>query len=534
MHGRSANPARTHHPQSVYAAVRTLRKALDHCQELVFILDEDGVIQYANRACEILTGFTSRELSACKLDQIAAELPKYPNWRFMHDRALELGVFRGTGGVRCKHGGIAEVDLAITVVHHPRTNIATLACTGRAVAVQHAIRSGSDRLPGAEAIGALAGGIAHDFNNLLMGIGAYAEIALLNTAPEHPAHHNLQEIQAVVRRASDLTRKLLTFGTGSSQGKQLVSLNWIIEDVAGMLARIIDEDIEVRVSLGKKVGTIHADPGQIGQVLLNLAVNARDAMPRGGELVIETQSIQVEENFAATHPGIRPGHHVLLTVSDTGHGIRAEQLGRIFEPYYTTKPEGKGSGLGLAIVRSIVEQSGGAIDAESSPGVGTAFKIYFPVAARSKIKPPVPWRDDTPVPRGQESLLIVEDAPALRRSVADYFSSLGYKVISAATGAEAICQLRQNGEHISLVIADVVMPQVSGPEFARSVALLEPHACVLFVSGYTDEVLLRKGVQKPETNFLQKPFSLKSLAVKVREMLDQPAAPRATAAAAGR
>jgi PAS domain S-box-containing protein len=532
MHGRNAKPL--YPPRRLYAAVRTLRKALDHCQELVFITDHDGVIQYANRACEILTGYDVRNLENRKIDSIAAELPKGLNWPFMRDRALELGVFRGMTGIRCKSGSIAELDLAMTVVRHPPTRTVTLACTGRAVALRHAIRSGREQMAGTEAIGALAGGIAHDFNNLLMVIGAYAEIGLMNTAAEHPAHRNLQEIQSVVRRASSLTRKLLTFGGQNPKGQQLVSINWIIEDFAGMLARIIEEDIEIRVSLGKEVGMINADPGQIGQVLLNLAVNARDAMPRGGQLTVETQTVQIDSRFAVSHPELQPGEHVVLTVSDTGHGIRTEQLSRIFEPYYTTKPEGKGTGLGLAIVRSIVQQSHGAIEAESSPALGTSFKLYFPLAVTTSRKPPVPWRDEAPVPRGHESLLIVEDSAMLRQSAAEYLSSLGYNVTSAASGPEALQALRKTPNPIALIVADVIMPQMSGPEFARAMTSVWPRTKVLFVSGHTDEVLQRKGVNELGPNFIQKPFSLNSLAVKIREMLDQPVRARAAAASAAR
>ncbi|HKW16718.1 MAG TPA: ATP-binding protein [Terriglobales bacterium] len=521
------------HHRKISAAVRTLRRAIEQCQELVFVTDVGGAIQYANPACEILTGFTSSELLETRIDHLAVELPKGQAWRFLRDRALETGVFRGALGVRCKNGSVAELDLAITVVRDPHTQAASLVCTALAVAVQREISIKPARAQAMHAIDALASGVLHDFNNLLMVIGAYAEMGLPTLPAEHAARRNLQEIQAAVRRASDLTRRLLMIGRRPSRGQQLVSINWIIEDTAAMLSRILEEDIEVRVSLGKHVGMLRADPGQIEQVLLNLAVNARDAMPNGGRLLIETESVQVDEGLARKHRAIKPGEHVLLTVSDSGHGMLPDQLARIFEPYYTTKAPGKGTGLGLAIVHSIVQQSGGCISAESKPGAGTSFKIYLPIEAPLGKKAPASCREEIIVPRGDESLLIVEDAEALRQPMAEFLSSLGYRVNSAVDGEEALRLLEHNAR-VDLIIADVVMPRMSGPEFARQVSLRWPHTKTLFVSGHAENVALRKGVASVGKNFLQKPFPLKTLAVEVRKVLRESAPARAAAAAAGR
>ncbi len=509
----------------------TLRRAVEPSQELVFITDASGVVQYVNSACQLLTGYDALDLVERNLGQIAAELAGCKPWETLRVRGLKDGIARGLTAIRCKDGRIVELDLAITVVLNPRTQAAMLACTGLAVAQEQELVSVQGSSHKRDTLGAFVTGIAHDFNNLLMVIGAYAEMGFASLGPEHAAQRYLREIQANVRRASDLTRRLLMFGRQPS-GQQLVSINWIIEDTAGMLARIMEEDIQIRVSLGKNIGMVRADPGQLEEVLLNLAINARDAMPNGGELVIETQTVQLDNKFAEEHPGICAGEHVLLTVTDSGHGMRPNELARIFEPYYTTKSEGKGTGLGLTIVQSVVRQHGGFVSADSDPGVGTSFKIYLPVVARSGKKPSQSLRDETPAPRGHESLLIVEDDDALRQSVSEYLSSLGYRVSSARTGEDALRIVETLGD-LALIVVDVVMPQMSGPEFARKAASHRPRARVVFMSGHSEDVAFRKALHKHDS-FLQKPFSLKSLAGKIRQLLDQPLPARVAAAAAGR
>jgi two-component system, cell cycle sensor histidine kinase and response regulator CckA len=519
--------------QRKIAAVRTLRRAVEQCQELVFVTDVAGVIQYANPACEVLTGYTNHELLATSLDHVSVQLPKAESWGFLCDRALETGVFRGSIGFLCKNDNVAELDLAITVVRDPHTNAASLVCTAGAVALQKEIQPRPERADAMNAIGALTSGVAHDFNNLLMVIGANAEMGMTTVPPDHAARRNLQEILAAVRRASDLTRRLLASGRQATKGQQLVSINWIIEDTAAMLSRVIEEDIEVRVSLGKNIGLVRADLGQIEQILLNLAVNARDAMPNGGKFIVTTESVRLDDGFTSKHPGMKSGEHVLLRISDSGHGMRAEELTRIFEPYYTTKAAGKGTGLGLAIVDSIVRQNGGCIFADSKPGAGTSFEIYLPIETNVAKKPPASWREEVPSAQGQERLLIVEDAEPLRFATAEYLASLGYKVSVAGNGEEALRLLEVNRD-VDLVIVDVVMPHMNGPIFSRHVIDRYPQIKLLFTSGHTESVLLQKGMPTSQKNFLQKPFSQATLAVKIREILDEPVPAHALCAAAGR
>jgi PAS domain S-box-containing protein len=515
-------------------ALRILRRAVDHCQELIFLTDADGVLQYVNPACEMVTGYSASELIDRKLSCIASQIPKGESWDSMRQQALHKGVFRGAGGLHCKHGPMVELDLAVTVVRDPRTQVASLAWTGTVVAQQHDLKAKTDGLYKIEPLGIFAGGIAHDFNNLLMVIGSYAEMAQTTIPAEHAACRHMQEILAAVRRASELTRRLLMFGHHQAVGQQLVSLNWIVEEAIGMLSRLVEEDIEIRVSLGKDLDLVRVDPGQIEQVLLNLVVNARDAMPNGGELLVETRLITLNEDFAREHTGIVAGEHVLLTVTDSGRGIRTEELTRIFEPFYTTKSEDKGTGLGLAIVQSIIQENGGVISAASELGAGTSFNIYLPVAApiTEKITSDSSG-PELPNPHGNEVLLVVEDAEPLRQATVEFLSSLGYKVQSAANGEEALTNLQEDSCRFALVIADVVMPRMNGPDLARAVAALRSPSKILFTSGHPQNVALSKGLQKLEGNFLQKPFSLKSLAIKIREVLDEPVLVRAAAAAAG-
>ncbi|HEX3104122.1 MAG TPA: ATP-binding protein [Terriglobales bacterium] len=514
------------------SALRILRRAVDHCQEVIFLTDADGVLQYVNPSCEIMTGYRADELIGQHVSCIASQVPTGESWDSMRREALQKGVFRGNGGLLSKHGGVVELDLAVTAVRDPGTQVASLAWTGIDVA-ERELKAKSEGPNKMESLGVFAGGIAHDFNNLLMVIGSYAEMGQATVPADHPARRHMQEIMAAVRRASELTRRLLMFGHRSG-AQELVSPNWIVEEAIGMFSRLLEEDIEIRVSLGKDVPLVRVDPGQMEQVLLNLVVNARDAMPNGGELAIETQLVKLNESFARQHPGIAAGEHVLLTVTDSGHGMRAEELARIFEPFYTTKSEEQGTGLGLAIVHSIVQKNGGVISAASTPGAGAAFNIYLPVAAPSTEKKSVcPLPPELPNPRGCEALLVVEDAEPVRQATVEFLSSLGYTVRSAANGEEALNHLQDGSIQFELVMVDIVMPKMSGPELARAIAALQFSSKVLLTSGHPQHVVLSKGVSKIDGNFLQKPFSLKSLAIKIREVLDEPVLARAAAAAAG-
>ena len=374
-----------------------------------------------------------------------------------------------------------------------------------------------------DAIGQLAGGVAHDFNNLLMVISAYSELMLDSLEAEHPLRRNAEEILTAARRAAELTRQLLAFSRKQLQALQMLDLNSVLSEIGRMLPHLIGEDIELIIAPGKKLNKVKADAGQIEQILMNLAANARDAMACGGKLTIETANVRIDETYVQKQAVMHPGDYVLLTVTDTGEGIPREHVRHIFEPFYTTKPEGKGTGLGLATVYGIVKQSNGFIWVYSEPDLGTTFKIYLPSASHGTARPE-PQVPEIVSLSGTETLLLVEDETAVRRSESEFLSRAGYTVIEAANGVEALRIAREYQGKIDLLVTDVVMPGLGGPQLMESLAPERPGMRGLFVSGYAESTILRRGVVDLHTSFLQKPFSLRSLAAKIREMIGTRAA----------
>ena len=336
-----------------------------------------------------------------------------------------------------------------------------------------------------------------------------------------PLKGNLQEIKKASDRAADLTRQLLAFSRRQILDFKVLDLNMLLQDLDKMLHRILGEDIELVYVLTEDLGKIKTDPGQIEQVILNLAVNARDAMPSVGKLIIETANVELDETYARTHIGATPGHYVMISVSDTGYGMSLEVKEHIFEPFFTTKEKGKGTGLGLSTVYGIVKQSGGYISVDSELGCGTTFKTYLPrTEEEGSVLHPT---DDTSAPScGSETVLIVEDEPSVRGLVVRVLRELGYTLLEAANGEEALYMAReQDDKKINLLLTDVVMPQMSGKELADQLKILQPDIEVLYISGYTDDAIVHHGVLEPGTNFLQKPFSPSALTHKVREVLDR-------------
>ncbi|HEY1186856.1 MAG TPA: ATP-binding protein [Gemmata sp.] len=363
-----------------------------------------------------------------------------------------------------------------------------------------------------EAVGQLAGGIAHDFNNLLTIINGYAEVLLGALPPGDRLREPVREIYRAGERSAELTQQLLAFSRRQVLAPRVLDLNAVVLGAASLLRRVIGEDVRLTTVLPPGAWAVRADPGQLEQVLMNLAVNARDAMPTGGHLTIETRNVE----FGAARPEGREGRFVETTVSDTGTGMTAEVRARIFEPFFTTKGSGKGTGLGLATVFGIVEQSGGHIDVDSAPGLGTAFKVYLPATNEKPADAPA---GGGPVRGGAERVLLVEDQAEVRRFGALALRACGYAVTEAGGGRAALDQVEREGPP-DLLVTDVVMPEMGGRELAEALRTRCPGLRVLFVSGYTDDAVVRHGLLTEEVEFLQKPYTADALARKVREVLD--------------
>ncbi|MCM2270812.1 MAG: response regulator, partial [Thermoanaerobaculia bacterium] len=369
-----------------------------------------------------------------------------------------------------------------------------------------------------EAVGRLAGGVAHDFNNLLSVILGYAEVAMARDGLDDATRADVAEIRRAGESAAALTRQLLAFSRQQVLSPVVLDLNAVVAPLEPMLARLLGEDVVVRLRLAPALGRVEADAHQIEQVVMNLAVNSRDAMPDGGHLTIETADVELDAAYAEQHVGVEPGHYVMLAISDDGHGMDAATRERLFEPFFTTKEAGKGTGLGLATVYGIVKQSGGHIWIYSESGQGTTFRIYLPrtdgAAPAVVARPPAAPRG------GDETVLVVEDQEALRQLLGRLLSAAGYRVLTASNGAEALALSAAHAGAVDLVLTDVVMPEMGGLELMARLRERHPELRVLFMSGYTEETVARHGVLDPARNFLGKPFTAAELARRVRTLLD--------------
>ena len=374
-----------------------------------------------------------------------------------------------------------------------------------------------------DAVGRLAGGVAHDFNNLLMVINGYTEVLLEQLEKASPMHHKVQSIQQAADRAATLTRQLLAFSRKQLLELKVIDVNTVIGDMERLLRPLIGENIELVTRLSTQTGHTRADAGQLEQVIMNLVVNAKDAMPEGGKLTLQSSDVTVRQNFSA-HRFIQPGRYAVISVADTGHGMDTETQSRIFEPFFTTKEKGKGTGLGLSTVYGIVKQSSGHVFAESELGAGTTFYVYLPRVEESaeELSPAQSQQNDA---GGCETVLLVEDEESVRELVRLTLASRGYQVLEAENGESGLRLAESFKEHIDILITDVVMPGIGGRELARKLLLLRPAISVLYLSGYTEDAVVTRGTLGPRTAFLQKPFTLQNLAKKVREVLHSKSAP---------
>lgn len=500
--------------------LRKLWSAVEQSAELISITDRAGTVEYVNPAFETLTGYSRTELIGQTLRLLNSPEEPAATHEQMWETLLTGGIYRGIVTHEKKNGETFVVEKTITPVRDARGVVTNYVSCDRDITERRRLELQLQQAHKMDAIGRLAGGIAHDFNNLLMIVSAYAELMLDHFTSEHPLRRNVQQILTASRRAADLTRQLLAFSRKQMQALQVLDLNWVIQEVSKMLPRLIGEDIEFIFVPGEKLDKVKADPVQIEQVVMNLAANARDAMPKGGRLIIETAKVCLDEAYVQRHTMVPPGDYVVVSVTDSGQGIAPEHLGHIFEPFYTTKEEGKGTGLGLATVYGIVKQSGGFIWVYSEPGLGTTFKIYLPRAEQQSLVPSQTLHLEEPS-QGTETVLLVEDEDAVRQSTCEFLVLNGYTVLEARNGEEALRVAQECNKTIDLMVTDVVMPLMGGAQVANRLTATRPGMKVLFVSGYAESTVLRQGAIDLVGHFLQKPFTLKMLARKIREVLQE-------------
>ena len=491
-------------------------------------LDKEGRIIRVNRRELEMLGYTEKELLG------------RPVWKFVVEEEITRQVIMAkiAGDVsfhetfertyRRKDGTTLPVLIEDRVIRDEKGRITGIRSMIEDITerrrAEEALRKSEEQLrqwQRVEAIGRLAGGVAHDFNNLLMTIKGCSEILLRELDARDSRREEVEEIRKAAERATALTRQLLAFGRRQVLQPQVLDLNEVVANMDRMLQRLIGEDIQLLTILDPELWPVKVDPGQIEQVIMNLAVNARDAMRGGGRLTIETANVVLDENYARRHVSVKPGPCVMLAVTDNGCGMDKETQSHLFEPFFTTKAKGEGTGLGLSTVYGIVKQSGGNIWAYSESGLGTTFKIYLP-RAEEAVKTYKPKLAPTVSPGGSETILLVEDEEAVRAIVSKILQNKGYTVLEARQGHEALQICKDHHGPIHLMVTDVVMPHMSGSELAERLTTLRPELRVLFMSGYPDNAIVHHGVLGAGTSFLQKPFTLSALECKVRDLLDAP------------
>jgi PAS domain S-box-containing protein len=494
----------------------------------IALIDNDGNFNYINPAFTNITGYTLEDIFTRK-DWFHRASP-FPEYRQEIINSLKRDVIQKSVerifSIVCKKGEIKEIEFKPTLLDDDRIVVILSDITERKraekekAALQEELRQ-SQKM---EAIGRLAGGIAHDFNNLLTVISGNCELSFLQLKGGDPLKENIQEIKRAADRATSLTRQLLAFSRRQILEPKVLDLNTIIKDLDKMLRRVIGENIKLVTLLSDGLGTVRTDPGWMEQVIINLALNARDAMPSGGKLIIETTNVELGESYAQSHVAMKPGRHVKLCVRDTGTGMSPEVRERLFEPFFTTKAKGKGTGLGLSTVYGIVMQSGGNICVHSEPGLGTTFEIYLPRVDESLEEMREKVTREEP-PHGSETILVVEDEEDVRSLLVQVLEMQGYTVLETSCGEDALEVSKNRKEPIHMILTDVVMTGMSGRQLADQLLPLQPKTKVLYMSGYTDNEIFHHGVLEEGTNYIQKPFTIDGLARQVREVLDNNSIP---------
>jgi len=494
----------------------------ENAADMIAVVTVNGERLYNSPSYEKLLGYTPEDL-----EKTSAYEQIHPDDQKAVKLAAEEAKTTGLGRrveyrIRHKNGEWRMLESTASAVRDSKGDVEKLVIVNRDITERRHLEQQlllSQRL---EAVGKLSGGIAHDFNNILGVIIGYSEALQQKIGVNDPMREAIDEIEKAGQRAAALTQQLLAFSRKQVLEPKILNLNSIVADVEKMLRRLIGEDIELEIIPDSALGTVKADRGQIEQVILNLAVNARDAMPRGGKLKIETMNADLDESHARRTRYVVPGHYVMLQVSDSGMGMSAEVQSHIFEPFYTTKEQGKGTGLGLATVYGVIKQSGGYIWVASEIGKGSKFQVYLPRAEGVAIE--IIKKEPILTTHGQGTILVVEDEPSLRKLACTILRDGGYKIIEAEDGAKALEVAKQFQDNIDLLLTDVVMPGMNGPELAEKLSIERSQMKILYMSGYTDGAVAAHGVLKPGFVILRKPFSQSQLLQNVGEMVAEPLA----------
>jgi PAS domain S-box-containing protein len=509
-------------PLSLFKSEDMVLALLESASQGIISIDRHGRIVLVNRRAEEMFGYSREEMLGAQIELLLPESRKHTHHKqrdeyFQHPRTRPMGIGMDLSGRR-KDGKEFPLEVSLSTIQTEEGSFAIAFVSD--ISQRKMLEEQLNHAQKMEAVGRLAGGVAHDFNNMLTVISGYNRMMLDDLSPLDPLRGNAEEILKAADRAAALTNQLLAFSRRQIIRMRVLNPNTVLASTEKMLRRLIGEDVQLVLETAPDLSNIRADPGHIEQAIVNLAVNARDAMLDGGRITIETANVYLDENYTRTHLGVSPGEFVMIAVSDTGHGMDSETRRHIFEPFFTTKERGKGTGLGLATVYGMVKQIGGDIWVYSEVGKGTTFKLYFPRVS-DPVTDSAPADTTSMTSPTSETVLVVEDEKAVRDLTVKIMRQLGYHVLAAASGAEAIEVSRSHTGHIALLLTDVVMPNMSGRQLADVLIPSRPGLKVLYLSGYTENTVVHHGVLDEGVDFLPKPFSREVLAKKIREILDE-------------
>jgi len=497
-----------------------LATAVEQAAESVIISDRRGTIQYVNPAFERLSHFSSKDIVGKNFRILKSDRHDESFYREMWKMISAGKAWAGRISNRMKDGSLRQFETTISPIRDKNGVIVSFVSVNRDVTQEVALEAQLFQAQKMEAVGTLAGGIAHDFNNLLQVIQGYTEVLQNDVGRNKASFEALQKIHRSAKRGADLTRQLLTFSRKVQSERRPLDLNREVEQVKKLLEHTIPKMIEIELHLSESPAVVSADPIQVEQAIMNLAVNAKDAMPEGGKIVIETERVRLTEQFCKTHLGARPGEYVLLSISDTGHGMNREILEHVFEPFYTTKDVGRGTGLGLAMVYGIVKNHGGYILCYSEVSTGTTFKIYLPAMEQSGKRQKQDEKEDL-FKGGDETILLVDDEEYIRDLGVELLTDAGYTVLTANDGEEGLELYRQKQENIDLVILDLVIPGMGGKKCYEEILKIDPKAKILIVSGYSANGPGKAAIEAGAKGFVGKPFDVSHLLETIREILDE-------------